>query len=103
MLQIHKACIIFQKLICIFAVLLAQVVKLVDTLSSGGSSARCAGSSPVLGTSKDDCLNRLFYGIDSISFLAALNGSNPPLTAVSISIIPFLYLSSDSSLAFQIC
>ncbi len=31
--------------------LIAQVVKLVDTLSSGGSSARCAGSSPVLGTS----------------------------------------------------
>lgn len=30
----------------------AQVAKLVDALSSGGSAARCAGSNPVLGTSK---------------------------------------------------
>lgn len=29
----------------------AQVAKLVDALSSGGSAARCAGSNPVLGTS----------------------------------------------------
>jgi hypothetical protein len=29
---------------------LAQVAKLVDALSSGGSAERCAGSSPVLGT-----------------------------------------------------
>lgn len=28
----------------------AQVVELVDTLSSGGSAARCAGSSPALST-----------------------------------------------------
>jgi multidrug transporter EmrE-like cation transporter len=30
----------------------AQVAKLVDALSSGGSAARCAGSNPVLGTVK---------------------------------------------------
>ncbi len=30
----------------------AQMAKLVDALSSGGSAARCAGSSPVLGTVK---------------------------------------------------
>ena len=28
----------------------AQMAKLVDALLSGGSAARCAGSSPVLGT-----------------------------------------------------
>ena len=28
----------------------AQMAKLVDALSSGGSAARCAGSNPVLGT-----------------------------------------------------
>ena len=30
----------------------AQMAKLVDALSSGGSAARCAGSNPVLGTNE---------------------------------------------------
>lgn len=34
----------------------AQVAKLVDALSSGGSAARCAGSNPVLGTEKTKSL-----------------------------------------------
>jgi hypothetical protein len=39
-----------------FCAPIAQVVKLVDTLSSGGSAVRCAGSNPVLGTKKERLL-----------------------------------------------
>jgi hypothetical protein len=38
----------------------AQVAKLVDALSSGGSAARCAGSNPVLGTEAFTEMWRLF-------------------------------------------
>ena len=34
----------------------AQVAKLVDAPSSGGGAARCAGSNPVLGTTKRQTL-----------------------------------------------
>jgi hypothetical protein len=47
----------------------AQVAKLVDALSSGGSAARCAGSNPVLGTEAFTEMRRLFCFGE--------NGSNP--------------------------
>lgn len=38
----------------IFAPTAARVVELVDTLSSGGSAARCGGSNPLARTTKPD-------------------------------------------------
>ena len=65
----------------------ARVVKLVDTLSSGGSASRCAGSSPVPGTKKGFwIISEAFFGYSPYSpYSSRIKHKSPSLLVKTIS------------------